>query len=139
MPMLIPLSWNWPADFPPDCPPPAATPAHGVYYRIVKTDPPGPADFVSQYHQNRRLVNRNIQRGRATQCETMGLSVFANPSDAAYYARVILGNGNRIARLTLPAYSGKILPTPRNGDSHHTWWPPEGYNPLGVAIVIANP
>ena len=134
-----PLLWNWPADFPPDCPPAAALPANGVYYRIVKTDPPQPADFVSQYHQNRRLANRNIQRGRATQCETMGLSVFANPNDAARRARRYPSLGNRIARLTLTPDAGTMLPTPRDDDSHHTWWLPAGYNPLGVAIIVANP
>ena len=34
------VSWNWPADFPDDCPPEDAVPAGGVYYRIVKNDPP---------------------------------------------------------------------------------------------------
>lgn len=130
------VSYNWPADFPLDCPPGAALPADGVFYRIVNNDPTGLGDFVSQYRQNRRLADRNIRQGNATQCETMGLSVFANKSDAVARARRYPGIGDRIARLTLAPYSGKIQPTPRDGDSHHTWWLLEGYNPTGIAIVV---
>lgn len=130
---------NWPADFPADCPPAAALAADGVFYRVVKCDPPALCDFVSQYHQNRKLADRNIRQGIVSQCHTMGLSVFANESDAVARARRYPQIGRLIARLTLAPDSGKIQPTPRHGDSHHTWWLPEGYNPTDAAIVVDNP
>ena len=132
------IAYRWPADFPPDCPPEEALPADGVFYRIVKTDPPGSDDFLSQYQQNRRLSDSNIRRGRATQCETMGLSVFADESDAAERIRRYPRIGRRLARLTLGPASGKILPTPRDDNSHHTWWLPDGYDATGIATVVIN-
>ena len=60
------VSWIWPTDFPTDCPPGDARPTNGTYYHIVKSDPPGPRDFVSQYHKNRRLAENNVNRGYAT-------------------------------------------------------------------------
>lgn len=44
------MSLRWPADFPENCPPEEAYPTNGVYYRVVKTDPPELGDFVSLYH-----------------------------------------------------------------------------------------
>lgn len=131
------LSHNWPPDFPDNCPPASARPAAGVFYRIVKTNPPQPDDFVSQYHQNRRLANSNIQRGRATQCETMGLSIYADINDAIRAARRYPRLGDKIATLTLLPASGKVIPTPRNGNTHHTWWVVADYRPAAtVAITI---
>ena len=129
---------RWPEDFPEDCPPEEADLANGVYYRIVKNDSPEPDDFVSLYYLNRRLADVRIQSGRVTQCEAMGLSVFADESDAVYWATRISRIGNRIARLTLGPGAGKILPTPREGDSHHTWWQADGYDPTGVATIVIN-
>lgn len=135
------IAYRWPTDFPPDCPPAAAAPADGVFYRIVKTDPPGLGDFVSLYHLNRELAERRVNRG-ATRCETMGLSIYAELNDAAKAAIQFSDIGDWIVRLTLAPVAGKILPTPRyhpnapqNGDSHHTWWQSESYNPLPNAAI----
>lgn len=135
---MVSDGYRWPADFPPHCPPGTALPADGVFYRIIKSDPPGPGDFVSQYHHNRRLADRNIRQGSATQCETMGLSVFADENDAADRARRYPGIGSRIAGLTLGPASGKILATPRGNNSHHTWWLPDGYDATQIAADVIN-
>lgn len=136
------VSYNWPADFPLDCPPGAALPADGVFYRIVKNDPPRLGDFLSLYHLNRDLAERRIGRG-ATRCETMGLSIYAELGDALAAACQFSSIGDWIVPLTLEPVAGKILPTPRyhpaapeNGDSHHTWWKNESYEPLANATTL---
>ena len=129
---------RWPPGFPEDCPPQEAYPANGVYYRIVKNDPPEPGDFASLYRQNRQLADDRIQSGRATQCQTMGLSVFADGNEAVRRAIRFHLIGNKIARLTLGPAAGKILPTPTNGDSHHTWWQAVAYDPTDGATVVIN-
>ena len=128
-------TWSWPTDFPADCPPEAAVPADGTYYRIVKTDPPQREDFVAIFHLNRRRANAIIRRGTGTQCETMGLSVFADANDAVEWALRLPQIGSYIARLTLNPYSGKILATPREGNSHHTWWYVESFNPVPASEI----
>ena len=132
------MALRWPADFPDDCPPEEAEPANGVYYRIVKTDPPLLSDFVSIYHLNRPRAEELMARGAITRCELMGLSVYTALKDVETRARRYPQIGNRIVRLTLGPEAGATLPTPRNRDSHHTWWTPEGYNPIDVALVVGN-
>ena len=130
-------SWNWPPDFPDDCPPEDAVPANGTFYRITKDDPPNSRDFLSQYHKNRRLAERTISRGRGTQCDTMGISVFANKDDAIKRAKEVprFGLGNKIASITLSPQSGKMRPKPWDGDSHYTWWPVRNFSPAAIASV----
>ena len=132
------MALGWPADFPDDCPPEEATPADGIYYYIVKNDPPQPSDFVSLYHRNRRLAERRIRNGIATQCRTMGLSIFAVQNDAIEQAQLTPQIGNKVAMLVLSQNAGSLLYTPRKGDSHHTWWETEDCDPTKLAIVVLN-
>lgn len=134
------VTYNWPADYPPDCPPGAALPADGIYYYIVKTDPPQIEDFAPLYRRDRERAAGAVKNGRATQCETMGLSTYADLDDAVACRIAFPRIGNRIARLTLTPSAGAILPTPRviNGvaDTHHTWWHPTDYDPAASATVV---
>jgi hypothetical protein len=41
-----------------------------------------------------------------------------------------------IARANLSAEAGKIMPTPRDGNSHHTWWAPAGFDHTAAFIVV---
>ena len=132
------MTLRWPPDFPEDCPPEEASPANGIYYRIVKTDPPELTDFVSLYHLNRRRSNDMIRRDSQAQCMLMGLSIYANANDAVWNARRYHGLGGKIARLVLGSDAGKTLPTPRDGNSHFTWWQAEGYDPIVTATVVIN-
>lgn len=66
----------------------------------------------------------------------MGLSVYADVNDAEWNARRYHSLGDKIARLTLGADAGKMLTTPRDGNSHHTWWQADGYNPVAIATVV---
>lgn len=130
---------RWPADFPEDCPPEEARPANGVYYYIVKNNPPDPADFLPLYRRNRRLAEARTRQGITTLCQTMGLSVLADINDAIYRANRFRSIGNFIAQLVITSDAGLILYTPRGNDSHHTWWIPEGYAPIATASVVLEP
>lgn len=130
------LSYTWPEDFPEGCPPEQASRVNGTYYRIVKNDPPESGDFVSNYHLNQKRAEREISRGRRTQCETMGLSVYTESVDAIQCAQQFPKLGSKIAHLFLTPASGTALKTGSGWDSHNTWWKPQGFDPVGSAQVI---
>ena len=71
-------SYSWPSDFPDGCPPATATPANGLFYRIVKSATPQAEDFLAHHHSNPKLAAREIQRGHRTLCHTFGLSVYTD-------------------------------------------------------------
>ena len=39
--------------------------------------------------------------------------------------------GDLIGSAKLSQEAGKIMPTPRDGNSHHTWWAPDGFDHAG--------
>ena len=125
-----------PDDFPEDCPPEQALPANGAYYRIVKGNPPTSHDFDSAYHQNPSRAEREIERGRRTRCETMGLSVFSDQRHAIQCASQYPRIGTMISLVTLTNEAGKVLRTGGQFDSHHTWWKSLDFDPITVAQVV---
>ena len=132
------ISWNWPSDFPQGCPPEQASAADGSYYRIVKNDPPEPDDFVSVYHLNRDRAILEIRRGRRSECETKGLSVFMDRDDAIRCAHQYPKIGNRVATVALTPKSGKTLQTGGISESHHTWWKVADFDPLTTVQVVVS-
>lgn len=42
----------------------------------------------------------------------------------------------KIASASLDGAPGLSHPTPRNGDSHHTWWLPEQHDPEAIASLF---
>ena len=76
-----------------------------------------------------------MNRGK-TQCETMGLSVYADMDHAIQCASRFRQLGRKIARLTLTHDSGKALPTRGTFSSHHTWWKPNGFDPIQHSQVV---
>ena len=129
------VSLTWPADLPEDCPPDTALPADGTYYRVVNNDPLESGDFVSVYHLNANR-GRNVQRRRITQCQSMGLSVYADITSARKCAGRYPNLGNKIARVSLTPGAGKILETSGQFPSHHTWWKYEEYNPAEHSEIV---
>ena len=128
--------WNWPSDFPEDCPPQQASPTDGTYYRIVKNGPPEPNDFVSVYHQDRRRAENAVKAGIRSQCETMGLSVYTDREDAIQCALRYPRIGDKIADLSLTPESGKVLGTGGVFRSHSTWWKVEDFDATVEARVV---
>lgn len=115
-------SVNWPSFFPPQCPPSEAKDAFGEVYRLVNTNPPSVSDFESwaEKHPKKWMGD----------CEASGLSVFTTKSDALRMIRRVpgmLAPGKLIASANLSPAAGKLLHTPRDGNSHHTWWAPAGF------------
>ena len=129
-------SWNWPTDFPDDCPPEQASPADGTFYRIVADDPPKPADFISVFHLNPYHAMREIRRGSRTECDTKGLSVYMDKIDALGCARQFPKIGKMIASVALTPVAGKVLDTDGLFRSHHTWWKVSDFDPTGIAQVV---
>ena len=41
-----------------------------------------------------------------------------------------------IAHASLSPDAGKLMHTPRDGNSHHTWWAPAGFNHAGAFKVV---
>ena len=111
---------------PAGCPPDAAEEiaAPRAVYRLVRSDPPTPDDFLSQRQENPSKVFSGI-----SECVVCGLSVFADKNDAVAKAQKLQHLKNRkICRVTLTAGAGRIQPTFQ--PSHHTWWPLAAFNIL---------
>ena len=130
------VSWNWPPDFPEDCPPEDAVPADGVYYRIVNNDPPQSSDFVSVYHLRRERAMREVRRMSRTLCDTMGLSVYEDRDEAIKCALKYDNLGTHIAAVELTPDSGKILRTRGLFPSHHTWWISDDFDATGLSASV---
>ena len=119
---------------PEGCPPDAAeeitTPR--VAFRLVRTDPPTPDDFLSQRQENPGRMFSGV-----TECQACGLSVFADRRDVEARALKLPRLKNRkLCRVTLPAGAGRIQQTFQ--PSHHTWWPLAAFDILahrGVEIA----
>lgn len=130
------ISWIWPSHFCKDCPPERADSADGIFYRIVKSDPPTQTDYISMYCQNRKRAEEQVTQGRRSLCEIMGLSVYADEADAIGCANQFPQIGNKIASVTLNRSAGKTQKTSGNSESHHTWWKAVEFNPVKQSQVI---
>jgi hypothetical protein len=130
-------SFTWPAHFSVNCPPAEAFIANGNFYRVVKTNPPQPTDFRSVYEIYPERARKAVEEGHQTKCETMGLSVYTDLCDAVACARKFRRLGKNIVRLSLTPDSGmEIHSQSRNYESHHTWWKPEGFDPIGQSRLV---
>jgi hypothetical protein len=107
MPSFIP-------GIPADCPPDDAVPATDPVYRIVKTDPPTAADFLTP-HETGRLKNR-------PPCLRCALSVYLTLQDAVAMRDYLPVLGNFIAVGEI-ADLGVAKLTEGMAPSHTTWWP----------------
>ena len=115
----LPLTMSYRDPLPEGCPPDAAEEitALRVVFRLVRTNPPTEADFLSQRQEKPDRAFPGV-----TECQACGLSVFADQRDVETRARKLPHLRNRrICRVTLPAGAGRIQQTFQ--PSHHTWWP----------------
>lgn len=121
---------NWPSFFPQQCPPADAKDASGEVFRFVSSDPPSARDFESWAQSNPKKWMGN--------CKASGLSVFTARADLARMVKRVRGltRGKLIARANLTPEAGKLKPTPNNGNSHHTWWAPAGFDHAAAFKVM---
>ncbi|QEO15620.1 hypothetical protein FLP10_15170 [Agromyces intestinalis] len=114
---------EWPDWFPPGCPPPAAVPAVGEFFRLVEGDDVVEEDFISHYERSlsggRRFWKDDVQ---ASSC-----SLFQDRVDADETRRAIGSlRDKRVARGSISG-SGQMQHTPSSrAQSHHSWWRPTG-------------
>jgi hypothetical protein len=111
---------EWPTYYPEDCPPASAMDIEAVeLYRLVDHNPPADGDFIPHKLKFPRKKYYN-------ECKACGLSVFTKVEDIIKLRDEISALGNKlIAKGKLPPGMGKILHTPRWGNSHHTLWIPD--------------
>lgn len=106
---------TFPADWPEDCPPHGTPATGGDYFRVVRTDPPTPDDFLS---------HRELGKlPKAPPCRRAGLSTFRALDDAEHMALLFPVLGDHVARGTLDAEYGVAMLTPGQRPSHTTVWP----------------
>ena len=76
-------------------------------------------------------------------CQASGLSVYTSEKDAHKAiedaARLNpLARKSVVVRAVVDAQWGVISPTPKNGNSHHTWWVPKGKIPSGLFELVVS-
>jgi hypothetical protein len=72
-------------------------------------------------------------------CKASGLSVFTTKSDALRLVRRVPGMSaprDLIASANLSPEAGKFMHTPRDGNSHHTWWAPADFDHTAAFKVV---
>lgn len=122
---------KWPSFFPPRCPPSEAKDALAEVFRLVSSNPPAVGDFESWAEKNPNKWSGN--------CKASGLSVFTAKSDLLRLLRRVPGMsapGDLIASANLSPEAGKLMHTPRDGNSHHTWWAPAGFDHTAAFKVV---
>ncbi|MCL6449913.1 MAG: hypothetical protein K6T75_01270 [Acetobacteraceae bacterium] len=130
---------DFPAYFPPGCPFalfPSARPVAARVYRFVSGNPPAEADFTSHYVE--RPAHKKKWNTPTKLCKACGLSVFLRAEDALRVRKHSPSlRGKLLAEGTIRPEAGVVAPTPRKGDSHHTWWLYNGAKPWTEFHVIA--
>jgi len=123
----------WRQHLPPDCPPESAWPAEGQYYRFVSRPVIEPNDFLS--HRERGFPLEDAKHH--DECEFGGLSILKNLRDVKAMRDEVPGFAKKsVAVGILNQTLGRLKHTPYNGNSHHTWWIPEGCDPAPLFEVV---
>lgn len=123
---------HWPSFFPEACPPQDASEASAEVFRLVASEPPSASDFESYAERFSKKWMGN--------CKASGLSVFTDKADVVRLLRRVPGMrppGSLLASAVLTPEAGKLMHTPRDGNSHHTWWAPDGFNHASAFKVLA--
>lgn len=120
---------KWPSFFPPRCPPSEAKDAFSGVFRLVSSNPPTVSDFESWAQRHPKKWGGN--------CKASGLSVFTAKSDALRLVKRVPGlSAHLIASAKLSQEAGKLMHTPHEGNSHHTWWAPAGFDHTTAFKVV---
>jgi hypothetical protein len=120
---------KFPSDWPAACPPDDAEPAEGAVYRIVNSQPPEEADFVTHFESGKLP--------KAPACLRCGLSVFRDKRDAIHQRLLLPKLGKWIATAELIPQLGMTKRTSGTQPTHTTWWAYEGVNRAAAFSVVA--
>jgi len=121
---------EWPDFFPSDCPPSDSKPASGIVYRLIDGTTPKERDFKSyrELYPTRQFP--------VPECQSCSLSVYSDEKDIDRLRRRIPATRKKkLSWGELNSSFGRILHTPRNGDTHHSWWLPDGKEPWLSFVV----
>lgn len=124
---------SWPKFYPPNCPPADAKPANGVFFRLVKSNPPEPKDFIPHFKQ---FPNKAFE----CPCKASGISVNPDDGNAINLLKRIPGYKKKLVAVgELSPDCGVVLCTPiESNPSHHTWWHPDGLKTWTYFRVVDN-
>lgn len=131
-------TYEWPEDLPEVCPPPDAAPATVTAYRLVRSNPPAPEDFIRPIDGPRKYP-----LDPDAPCGPFALSIFVDPADVPVAKQWIPGFKKRHAAVrTLTPAHGVVKQEPLNNpkwplmESHHDWWVPRTVDPyIGFTVV----
>ena len=128
--MGVAVKYNWPSDFPSDCPPESAYPAEGEMYRFVKNNPPVQRDFKRWFDESYNSgKEKSMSSGQ--KCFAYALSVFGSLEGAIkkfeFYKPRLEKEQCGIAVGKLDASVGLMLP--RGAYTHHELWLQVGVEP----------
>ena len=108
------------------CPPKGTYPATGVYYRVVRNNPPTADDFVIWILEpkNKHQLEENTRR---TECPPYGMSMFSTKEAAKkgldFFRRAAKGGGFiGVAEVALNENLGVMKQTGSNPE-HYDLWP----------------
>ena len=127
-------TWTWPDHYPAGCPPPSARFPNGSYYRITKSNPAIPGDFIPMTQENPLRAAKSMARGEDA-CLLAGLSVYADIDQAISISNQYPKLGRHIARVSMSDRDSKILPSRQRNSSHCTWWHIADFDPVGVSVI----
>jgi hypothetical protein len=113
----------WPKFFPPGCPPDAAVPALGEFYRLVNNRTIDESDFATLMEEaagGRRRLPPNVEMAA-------GCSIDSERSGAESVQRAFGAMRTKLIAKGTISHSGQMMPTPSKlSPTHHTWWRPVG-------------
>jgi hypothetical protein len=131
--------YEWADDLPEQCPPAAAVPASGGYYRVVKTLPLTERDF-----RRPRDLPRTEPFPPDKMCQASALSLYGDLTDAQRALVLVPGfRKRRLAVGTLNPICGvtQVTPsrpphTPEILKSHTSWWVPTNIAPNSLFEAV---
>lgn len=117
---------------PDNCPPSAAEPANGTFFRLIANDEPTNQDFLSH-----RALNPSADY-KVCECVARSISVFSDLKDADNLRKTPLHRGKKIVSIQLNSNAGVVQ---RRGklQSHHSWWRFKNFSILQIGSLIGDP
>ena len=104
-----------------------------IFYRLVATDSPTLADFLSKEARGEPLRIQTIENRRLWQ----GVSVYATEAQAQRKGRASPGLGRFIAQVEVPDDSPIYLERTTASSGHHTLWGASSFMLACVTRVVA--
>lgn len=123
---------------PSECPPPAAQPVTGMFYRLAAKnltvgDTPSKQDWILPVHKRKGEC-----AGKFDACECWSHSVFADIDDLVNAAKTSNWvRAKSIASVAITPDMGRLMKSPsEHGDSHHDWWPSEKLEVENAVVIV---